>query len=107
MASLRELARENIMDAAMGICWFAVWKTGRSWNVEVFWPEYDEKKDTFKMEDDDVMRAKEILNDDYSAAFVNGYYCNIGAMEDMTIETLADGLRFQYEHAHIRLCDCF
>lgn len=107
MASLRELARENISDAAFGVCWFALWKTGKSWHMETFWPEYNERKDTFKLEDYEVERAREILGEDYGAAFVNGYYCNIGTMEEMTIETLADGLRYQYEKAHVRLCDCF
>ena len=106
MASLRELARENIYDAAFGVCWFAIWKNGRSWNMESFYPEYDERKDAFKMDNDDIARIREILSEDYSAKFVNGYYCNIGTMEEMTVASLTDGLLFQYERGNVCLCDC-
>ena len=106
MASLRDLARENISDAAFGVCWFAIWKNGRKWNMEAFWPEYDERKDAFKVDHEDEKRMREILAEDYNAKFVNGYYCNIGTMEEMTVESLADGLRFQYEHGNVCLCDC-
>ncbi len=105
MASLRELARENITDAALGVCWFAVWKNGKSWNVERFYVDYDERRDLFKIDEDDQARIREILEEDYGAKFVNGWYCNIGTMEEMTISSLADGLRFQYERGPM-LCDC-
>lgn len=106
MASLRELARENIGDAAFGVCWFALWKTGRSWHMETFWPEYDEKRDAFKIDHDESERMKEILADDYNAKLINGWYCNIGTMGEMTIESLTDGLRFQYDRGNVMLCDC-
>lgn len=106
MASLRDLARENIYDAAFGVCWFAIWKTGRKWNMEAFWPDYDEKKDAFKIDQDDSERLREILSEDYNAKFVNGWYTNLGPMEEMTIESLTDGLRFQYERGSVMLCDC-
>ena len=27
---------------------------------------------------------------------MNGYYCNLGSLEEMTLESLMDGIRFQY-----------
>ena len=39
MASLRNIVREYRDEIADGICWIAVWKEGRSWNIECFWQE--------------------------------------------------------------------
>ena len=39
MASLRNCARSIREEAADGICWIALWKEGRSWNVDTIWPE--------------------------------------------------------------------
>ena len=97
MASLRELARENILEASDAICWFALWKKGRSWEMEILWVDFDEKTRSFGFDDDDQKRAREILKDDYDAVFINGYYDNIGSLEEMTVSSLTDGLRYQYE----------
>ena len=106
MASLRELARQNIQEASEWICWFALWKSNRSWEVEIFWCEYDERTDCFKMDEEDQERAREILAEDYGAVLVNGYYDNIGSLEEMTVSSLTDGFRFQYERKRTLLCDC-
>ena len=105
MASLRDLARKNIMEAADGVCWFALWKKNRSWEIEIFWCDFDVKTNCFKMDEDDQARAREILSEDYGAVLINGYYDNIGPMEEMTVSSLADGFRFQYDHGTL-LCDC-
>lgn len=105
MATLRELARDNIVEASEGICWFALWKKGRTWEMETFWVDYDEKTCLFRIDDDDQERAREILKEDYDAVFINGYYDNIGSLEDMTISSLTDGLRFQYQVGTL-LRDC-
>lgn len=105
MATLRELARDNYDDAAMAICWFALWKTGRSWSMEHFYVDYDEKAKCFKIDEDDQIRCREILKEDYGAVFINGYYDNIGPLEEMTISSLVDGLRFQYNRGRL-LSDC-
>lgn len=107
MASLRELARNHYEEAAMGVCWMALWKTGKSWNLEAFYPMYDEHRDLFEVDEDDRIRLREILSEDYGAQFINGVYCNIGPLEEMTVQSLTDGLRFQYERGrHTMLCDC-
>lgn len=98
MASLKEAARSVISEARDGICWIAVYKDGRSWNAECVWIDYDERSKCFQnVDSEDVARCCEILSIDPDAVLVNGYYCNIGPLEEMTVQTLADGLRFQYE----------
>ena len=103
MASLREAARSVLDDARDGVCWIVIWKTGRSWNAEVMYgvdytegrsyPKQDEKWD---VELDDVQRLVEIMNEDPDARLVNGYYTNLGSLEEMTLASLMDGIRFQY-----------
>lgn len=105
MASLREAARSVLEDAKMGICWIAVWKTGRSWDAEpIYGAEYDEgcghgplrRPASWKIDTDAEERLHEILQQDPEAIMINGYYRNIGPLEEMTLETLMDGIRFQY-----------
>ena len=105
MATLRELAQANIVEASDGICWFAIWKTGRAWNMESFYVDFDEKTRLFRIDEDDQERCREILKEDYNAVFVNGYYDNLGPLEDMTVSSLASGIKFQYE-VGTRLNDC-
>ena len=101
MASLRECARNIREDAADGIAWIAVWKEGRSWNAEPFYPEdFDYGCATMKIEADDFERLQEIMKADPAAMFVNGYYTNIGCHDDGTlpdVQVLVDALRWQYE----------
>ncbi len=103
MASLREEARWVLDDAKCGINWIAIWKTGRTWHAETMYGvEYEEGNRYFKkeskwtIEDEDASRLKEIFGEDENAILVNPYYCNLGPWEEMTLETLIDGIRFQY-----------
>ena len=105
MATLRELARENIVEAAEAVCWFALWKTGRTWTMEQFYVDYDEKAHCFRIGEDDQEHCREILNEDYGAVFINGWYDNIGPLEGMTVSSLIDGLKYQYEKGR-KLSDC-
>ena len=103
MASLREEARWILGEARDAICWIAVWKTGRSWNIETLYGvEYDEgrtyprRESSWKIDEDDERRLREICEEDQNAILVNGYYCNLGSLEEMTLDSLIDGIRFQY-----------
>lgn len=103
MGSLREEARYILDDAKAGIAWIAIWKTGRSWNAETFYGvEYDEgrsyprRPSSWKMGEDDAQRLREIFSEDDNAILVNPYYCNLGPWEEMTLESLIEGIRFQY-----------
>lgn len=97
MASLREQARKMIDVAQEAIGWIALWKEGRGWQAEDFYPEYMERTNVFKIEPEDRERMEEIVTSDKSALLVNGYYMNIGSLEEMTIESLTNGLKWQYE----------
>ena len=68
MASLRDCARYVREEAADGIAWIAVWKVGRSWNVDTVWPEdleYDQG--VMVLEADDLERLREIMRADADA----------------------------------------
>ena len=78
MASLRDAARDVLYEAKDTIAYLVFWKTGRSWNSEALY---------------------EIVAADPDAICVNGYVDNIGPLEDMTLESLMDGIRFQREVA--------
>lgn len=106
MASIREAAQNVLEEARDGIAWIAVWREGRSWNSETFWPtDFDEMTNRFTFYDEDRIRLEAIVEADELAAFVNGYYCNLGGVDDMTRDSLADALRWQYEGGHARLSD--
>lgn len=103
MASLREIARDNFDYFQQAIQWIAVWKEGRRWNAELFYgTEYEEGNRRFGREtkwiisEDDQKRLREIAEIDSNACLLNAYYDNLGPLEDMTIESLMDGIRFQY-----------
>ena len=105
MASLREEARYVLEDCRDGIGWIAVWKTGRSWHCkrvyDLEWVEGDWRQHTEShwecKEADDIALLQAIYAQDPNATLVNGYYCNLGDPDEMTIKSLTDALRWQYE----------
>ena len=97
MASLREEARRIADEAKEAIAWIAVWKEGRGWRCESYYLDYDERKDRFEIEEEDKQAVKAIVDTDPNALLVNGYYMNLGSLEEMTMSSLVDGLRWQYE----------
>lgn len=105
MASLREAARDVLEEARGGIAWIAIWKTGRSWHSESFYDvEYDEgcsrygfeRPAKWTIEEEAAEKLAAIAQEDPHAILVNPYYDNLGTWEDMTLETLIDGIKFQY-----------
>ncbi len=99
MASIRKCASEVIDTARDGIGWFALWKTGRSWHVmEVYADDYDYDTGALILGfPEDKQEIDRILTEDPHAVMLNGYYCNLGDLEYMTVNSLADALRWQYE----------
>lgn len=104
MASLREAARYILDDAKDGICWLAIWKTGKSWHSETMYEtEYSDgnrfhgTSSSWKIDEEDAARLLQIYAEDENAILVNPYYCNLGPWEEMTLESLIDGIRFQYD----------
>lgn len=99
MASIRAIAQEILPDARAEIAWIAFYKKGRGWGAQCFFPDFDDQSGTFTFDTDDTEWIEEILSIDENAIFVNPYYSNLGpsAEEGMTRETLANGLRWQYD----------
>jgi len=79
MASLRNCARSIREEATDGIAWIAVWKVGRSWNVEAIFPDdFYLESGSMVLGADDLALVRKIVKTDSNAIFVNGYYTNIG-----------------------------
>ena len=106
MASIRQIAQDVLYEARDGIAWIALYKKGRSWNAECFWGLFD-KQEVFTTDySEDAERLHEILSIDPNAIFVNAYLHNLGPIDDeMTRDTLAKALRWQYDMQYFRLAD--
>ena len=92
------MAQTVLIDAQNAICWLAVWKEGRSWNIKAFWPAYNEHNNRFEeVEDCDLDELRNISEIDPNAIFINGYYFNLGSLEEMTRESLAAAIKWHYE----------
>lgn len=98
MASIKKIASMYFDECYDGISWIALWKEGRSWKAETFYSvDYNEKNGSAVTADaEELERMEEILKLDQDAVLLNGYYCNLGG-EDMTVQSLANALRWQYE----------
>lgn len=108
MASLRKIASILREDAQDGIAWFILWKKGRSWNALEVWPEaMDSNGTTVTLNSDDAAEVRRILKEDSDAIFVNSWYHDLGMYEDeyLTVEVLAEKLRWQYEDCGRLLSD--
>ena len=102
---LRNAAQQVLTEAREGIAWIILYKEGRGWSAEPFWPDYNEKAGTLTFDSDDLPRIHEILTADPSAVIVNSYESNLGDTESMSRDTLASFLRWQYEGQYSRLSD--
>lgn len=90
MAALRDIARDFAAEIRDGIGWTIVYRTGRSWNALTIWSDIWNGE----WETDDLNDAIGILKADPDAVIVNGYYCGHFG-EDMTIDEIAAGIRYQ------------
>ena len=97
MASLKSEAKRIADEASEAIAWIAVWREGRGWRCESYYLDYDERKDRFEIDPEDYQALEAIVDADVNALLVNGYYMNLGSLEEMTLSSLVDGLRWQYE----------
>lgn len=108
MASLRKVASILREDAQDGISWIILWRKGRSWNALEVWPEaMDSNGTTVTLNSDDAAEVRRILKEDSDAIFVNSWYHDLGMYEDehLTVEVLAEKLRWQYEDCGRLLSD--
>ncbi len=106
MASLREEAKWFFDDFQCAVGWMLVWKEGRSWNIKrMYDTEYEEgnrylrRQSQWHISEDDKAEIERVLAVDPSAVLINGWYDNIGSLEEMTLNSLVDGIRFQYRNS--------
>jgi len=105
MASIRDAAQNVISEGRDGIGWIALWKHGRGWETAAFWPDYNERANTLTFESYDMPEIIEILEQDPDAIIVNSYVHNLGSVEEMTRDTLANALRWQYDLQNSKIAD--
>ena len=106
MASLRDCAREVLDVAREGIGYIVVWKERRGWKTYTLWPrDIDRDEQDLIAEEYDADTLTEILKKDPAAVLLCSEYDNLGGMEDLTLEVLANALRWQYEECHHYLAD--
>ena len=99
MAALKEIAREYATEIRDGIGWVIVYRIGRSWHALTVWSDLGNNE----WETDDINDALEALRLDPRAVALNGYY--LGHFGDMTIDDIAAGIRWHYEHGTNALAD--
>lgn len=105
MAALKQLCASYKDEFALGIAWVAVWKNGRSWNVEAFWAEDGGYDDGYEFLPEDMERMQEIIKEDHKAVMLNGYFTNCGVHEDgnVSISDLVAGVEWNYYNGYNRL----
>lgn len=99
MAALKEIAREYASEIRDGIGWVIVYRTGRSWHALTVWSDLGNNE----WETDDINDALKALRLDPRAVALNGYY--LGRFGDMTIDSIAAGIRWHYERGTNALAD--
>ena len=105
MASIRKVAQDVLEEARDGIAWIALYRVGRGWEAACFWPDIDRDGMLQFDDENDIEQIKEILAVDQMAIFVNGWYTNLGDIDHMSRESLANALRWQYHTASSMLRD--
>ncbi len=109
MASIREIVRWYNDEIQDGIAWVAIWKEGRAWKAEAFWIEDGSYDDGYIFEREDRERMEEIIKIDPRAVMLNGYYCNVGAIEDgkAPITNIVCGVEWNYYNRYNQLIGFF
>lgn len=98
MANLKKIARDFAAEIRGGIGWTVVYRTGRSWNAATIWSDIGNGE----IEVDDLNEAVRVLEMDPNAVVLNGHYCgHLG--EEMTVDEIAAGIRWNYENGYNRL----
>ena len=98
MASIKEIAKYYNGDIQDGIHWVAIWKTGRSWNAEVFYEDDGDYENGYIYSKEDREQMKAILKEDSTAIMINGYYTNCGTDENrqVPVNDIIAGIEWNY-----------
>lgn len=95
MASIRQAAQDVLDEARDGIAWIAVWKDGKGWMTRTYYPDID-RQGNLIFEDYDLESLRTLVEFDPDAILVNGFYWNLGDLDVMDRDSLANALRWQY-----------
>lgn len=101
MSSLRGLIGEALSEIRGGVAWVAIYKDGRSWQAEAFYPEDGDYENGYVFDEYDYARMKEIGEIDGKALCINGDYA--GGFEDFTLKELEDKIFEFYVCRHHQL----
>ena len=95
MGSLRQVIRDNRYEICNNIAWVAIYKEGRSWAAEAFYPEDGDYENEYVFDEYALNRMKEIVDTDHKEICVNGDY--MGGLEDFTLDELENRILWFYE----------
>lgn len=106
MASLRKLIADRIDVITEGIEWLVFYKDGRSWNVSTYFPEGGDYDTGYVFSEEDKNAMQWILQRDYKAIIVNGYYNGYPSDEDSSskVVLVEDSLRKTEYFYYTRCC---
>lgn len=96
MSSLRGLIGECWEELMNGVAWICLYKQGRSWQAEAFYPESGDYENGYVLSKDDYEEIERISEVDHKAICVNGYYMGFG--EDFTLKELENKVLYFYEN---------
>lgn len=109
MADLRTIIKENNNIIIEGIAWVVIYKDGRSWNCDYFYPESGSYDEGYTFSAEDIEKMEEIAKKDHKAICINGYYMGFG--EDFNLKEMEDKVLWMYENWRNQLkgdfLDCF
>lgn len=94
MASLKELIKNEYSTIADGIAWIVIYKEGRSWKCDYFYPEDGSYNDGYIFTDEDMEELHKISKIDPKAICINGYYMGFG--EDFTLQEMENKVLWMY-----------
>lgn len=95
MASLKQVIRDNRFEITNTVAWVAIYKDGRSWMAEAFYPKDGDYENGYVLDEYDYGRMKEIVDTDHKAICINGDY--MGGLEDFTLDELENKILWFYE----------
>lgn len=95
MASLETISKniKEILDD--GIAYVAIYKDGRSWNYYPFIPDNGSYDDGYELYEDDMFELYRIVNCDYKAICVCGYYY---AFDNLPVYKIMEKIKYNYDN---------
>lgn len=103
MSSLRGLIGEAWSEICGGVAWVAIYKDGRSWQAETFYPEGGDIENGLVFTAEDYREMERIVCVDHKAIYLNGNY--FGGLADhfpdgligFSLDKLVDEVLYLYE----------